>query len=163
MDGKRVAYSILAGLGILGIYDIIRGYKALRISLNNLEVTKLNLDGTLGMTLYFDITNPLLLGVTLRGISGKLTANNYGSDPVVIGTVSNRYNYYIRGKARHIIKATVDLDTKEAVKQILQNIQSGNINNLLINFSGYINFGKDTEVAVPVSKNMSLTEFFKKK
>lgn len=162
MDGKRIAYSILAGLGILGIYDIIRGYKALRISLNNLEITKLNLDGTLGITLYFDITNPLLIGVTLRGISGKLTANNFGNDPVLIGTVANRYNYYIRGKARHIIKATVDLDTKEAVRQILQNIQSGDINNLLINFSGYISFGKDKEVALPISKNMSLTEFFKK-
>lgn len=162
MDGKRVAYSILAGLGILGIYDIIRGYKALRISLSNYEITKVNMDGTLGMSLYFDITNPLLLGITLRGIEGRLTATNYGNDPVIIGTVSNRYNYYIRGKARHIIKAIVNLDTKEAVRQILQNIQSGDINNLLINFSGHISFGKDKEVALPISKNMSLTEFFKK-
>ena len=161
MDGKRIAYSILAGLGILAIYDIVRGYKALKISLSKYEITKVNLDGSIGMTLYFDITNPLLIGVTLRGIEGMLTATNYGSDPVTIGTVANRYNYYIRWRARHIIKATVNVDTKSAVKQLLQNIQSGDVNNLLITFSGDISFGKDKEIAIPVSKNMSLTEFVK--
>ena len=161
MDIKKVGYSIVAGAIALLVYDLIRGYKALRITLSKYEITKLNLDGTLGMSLYFDITNPLLIGVTLRGIEGTLVAENYGSEPVVIGTVRNRYNYFIRGKARHIIKATVNLDTVSAAQQLIANIQSGDVNNLLITFSGSIAFGKNTEVSIPISRRMSLTEFLK--
>lgn len=159
---KRIAYSVLAGAGILFAYNIIRGYNALRIILSSCEITKIDLSSsTLGMTLYFDITNPLLLGVTLREISGELTATNYGNEPVVIGTVYNRYNYYIRGNARHIIRAEVKINTKSVVQQLLANIKSGDVNNLLINYKGTLKFGSTTEIPIPINKNMTLQELVK--
>lgn len=159
---KRVLYSILAGGATLLIYNLIKGYRALRIALSSYQITRLNISsGTLGLNLYFDITNPLLIGVTLREISGKLIATNRGQEPVVIGEVYNRYNYYIRGNARHMIRAEVLLSTQAIAQQVLQNIQSGNVQNLLITFDGALKFGKDTEVSLPISRNMTITELLK--
>lgn len=149
---------IFAGVGALLFYKVFRSAQAVKITLNSYEFGGVDLEtGTVGMYLYFTINNPLWVGVTLKEISGEMIAQT-GGQPEIVGTVQNKYNYFIRGNATHVVRAKIDVSSKSVLSALIQNIQSGDINNLLLTFDGKVVFGSKKEVAIPIKRTMTYKE-----
>jgi len=161
MSNKGLA--ILA-FGALLFYKVFRSVQALKITLASYEVDSVNVaDGTVRMALYFRIVNPLWIGITLKEISGELTAtSDPNTEPEVIGTVYNRYNYFIRGNATHTVRAAVKVNTKSVIASAIENINSGDINNYLLKFDGKLVFGGTREVSLPIRRTMTIKELLGK-
>lgn len=160
MDGlmKSNTKWILAGVVGIIAYNILAGVKALKITLSNYVFRNFDFtDNTVGLNLYFKIKNPLLFGVTLRAISGTITATSIDQTEV-LGTVDNQYKYFIGGLKTHMIPAVLKVSTTGVLKAFAENIASGNVNNLLITFDGYISFGETAEVKVPIKKSFTVKE-----
>ena len=149
---------ILTGLVAILFLKVSRSARALKIALSSYEIDSVNLvDGTVGMYLYFTINNPLWVGVTLKEISGSLMAQS-GEQIETIGTVDNKYNYFIRGNATHVVRAKINISSKSALTALMQNIQSGDVNNLLLTFDGKLTFGSGNGVAIPIKRTMTYKE-----
>lgn len=149
---------VIGAAALLFVYKVLRSINALKIRLQSYEISSVNVaDGTVGMYLYFSINNPLWVGLTLREISGTLVSQSI--DKVeTIGTIYNRYNYFIRGNATHIIRAAVKVESKSVLAALVQNVQSGSVDNMLITFDGKLVFGGTREVALPIKKTMTIRE-----
>ena len=89
------------------------------------------------LTLNLLIKNPLLVGVTIKGVTGEVYAQGFR-----IGGVNTTYNYYIAGGKTHILPVVVNLNMSDVLHAGLMNIQSGDVRTLTIAFDGYIMAGK---------------------
>ena len=155
----KAGWAIFAGVALF-ITQVLRGIQALRITLDGYSFDSVSLsDGTVGMYLYFKIVNPLWVGITLKEISGELTAvSDQTQQPEIIGTVYNRYNYFIRGNATHQVRAKIKVNAQSVIAATMQNVASGDINNLLLTFSGKLVFGGTKEVSLPIKRTMTFRE-----
>ena len=125
------------GLGLLW-YGVLRGAKGLVVRIKDYSFYGVNLD-TMTVSLQFNllIKNPLLVGLTIKGIAGDVFAQGQQ-----VGYVNTAYNYYLAGGKTHILPVVVNLDLANVGQAALLNIQSGDINTLSLAFNGKLCVGK---------------------
>lgn len=124
--------------GALLWYGVLRGARGLVVKVRDYTFSGLSLtDNTMQLTLNLLIKNPLLVGVTIKGVTGEVYAQGFQ-----IGSVNTTYNYYIAGGKTHILPVIVNLNMSDVLHAGLMNIQSGDVRTLTIAFDGYIMAGK---------------------
>ena len=124
--------------GALLWYGVLRGARGLVVKVRDYTFSGLSLtDNTMQLTLNLLIKNPLLVGVTIKGVTGEVYAQGFR-----IGGVNTTYNYYIAGGKTHILPVVVNLNMSDVLHAGLMNIQSGDVRTLTIAFDGYIMAGK---------------------
>lgn len=131
--------------GALLWYGVLRGARGLVVKVRDYAFSGLSLtDNTMQLTLNLLIKNPLLVGVTIKGVTGEVYAQGFR-----IGGVNTTYNYYIAGGKTHILPVVVNLNMSDVLHAGLMNIQSGDVRTLTIAFDGYIMAGK-YDIKVPL-------------
>ena len=124
--------------GALLWYGVLRGARGLVVKVRDYTFSGLSLtDNTMQLTLNLLIKNPLLVGVTIKGVTGEVYAQGFQ-----IGSVNTTYNYYIAGGKTHVLPVIVNLNMSDVLHAGLMNIQSGDVRTLTIAFDGYIMAGK---------------------
>lgn len=151
MDGARIG-KIALGLGALW-YAVLRGARALVVKISDYSFRSIDVASyTVSMNLNLLIKNPLLVGLTIKGIVGDVYAQG-----MKVGNVDMQYNYYIAGGRTHILPVVVVLDMTEVGQAALLNIQSGDIRTLTIAFNGHILVGKK-EIAIPLQLDLDYND-----
>lgn len=143
------------GAGLLW-YGILRGAKSLVFGVRNYSISTISLsDGTAALNLNLSVRNPLLVGVTIRGIVGDVYAQD-----ILVGKVNMRYDYYIAGGKTHVIPIIVNLDLRSVGSALVENINSGDINTLNLKFDGKVAVG-DYYIGIPVKLNIGYKDLVK--
>ena len=134
------------GLGVALLwYGVLRGANGLLIKVKDYAFQAVDLtNGKITLRLNLYIKNPLLVGLTIKGIDGKVYAQG-----MQVGTVNTTYNYYLAGGHSHILPVLVDLDISQMGQAAWANIQSGDIRTLTVAFDGHVYVG-GANVPVPV-------------
>lgn len=142
-----------AGIGLLW-YGILRGAKALVVKVHSYSFRSVNLtDGTVSLDLNILLKNPLLVGLTVKGIQGDLYIQGHKS-----GVVNTVYDYYIAGGKTHIIPVVVNLVASEVLQAAIKNIQSGDIKTLTMAFDGKLYVGQ-YHVGIPLQFELDYNDF----
>ena len=132
------------GLGLLW-YGVLRGAKGLVVRIQSYNFQSVSLtDMTANLNLNLSIKNPLLVGITIKGIQGDVYAQGQK-----VGTINTSYDYYLAGGKTHILPVGVTLDLSGVGAAALLNIQSGDIRTLTVEFDGKLFAGKKN-VGVPL-------------
>ena len=134
------------GLGLsLLYYGVLRGAKGLKVRIYSYSFQSVSIsDMTASLNLNLSIKNPLLVGLTIKGVQGDVYAQGQK-----VGTVNTTYDYYLAGGKTHVLPVVVNLDLSNAGQAALLNIQSGDIRTLTIRFDGKLFAGK-YNVGVPL-------------
>ena len=134
------------GLGLsLLYYGVLRGAKGLKVRIHSYSVRSVSIsDMTASLNLNLSIKNPLLVGLTIKGVQGDVYAQGQK-----VGTVNTTYDYYLAGGKTHVLPVVINLDLTNAGQAALLNIQSGDIRTLTIRFDGKLFAGK-YNVGVPL-------------
>ena len=148
MDGAKIV-KIGIGAALLW-YGVLRGAKGLIVKVRDFSFRSVNLtDGTVSLNLNFLIKNPLLVGLTLKGIAGDVYAQGQK-----VGTINTTIEYYLSGWHTHIVPVVVNLNMASLGQSALLNIQSGDVRTLTIAFNGKLYVGS-YGVGVPVELNLN--------
>ena len=132
------------GVGLLW-YGVLRGAKGLVVRLKSYSFRSVNLnDSTVSLNLNLLIKNPLLVGLTIKGVLGDVFVQGHK-----VGTVNTAYDYYLAGGKTHILPVVVNLNMASVGQAALLNIQSGDIRTLTIAFNGKIFVGSYS-VGIPL-------------
>lgn len=143
---------ILAAAAAL-YYLVLRGARALIVEVGNYSVHSVDLlNERITLRINFLINNPLLVGITLKGIDGDIYVQG-----VRTGRVNMKYDYYLSGRHAHSIPVLVELSTSQMTDAIIANIKTGNINTLTIAFDGGI-IVSDSLVRIPVNKVLTWSD-----
>lgn len=154
MNGQKIA-KIGFGIGLLW-YGVLRGAKGLIVKVRDFTFRSVNLtDGTVSLNLNFLIKNPLMVGLTLKGIAGDVYVQGQK-----VGDVNTTLEYYLSGWHTHIVPVIVNLDLENVGQAALLNIQSGDIRTLTIAFDGTLYVGK-YGVGVPVQMNLNYEDLIR--
>lgn len=138
---------ILGGAALLW-WGVLRGASALVVGIKSWAFRGLDLTtGTVDITLNFLIKNPLIVGLTLKGIQGDVYVQGQN-----VGTVAMNYDYYLSGGHTHQIPVIVRLNMANVGQAALLNIQSGDVRTLTLAFDGKLLIGS---AGVPVPINVS--------
>ena len=124
------------GFGLLW-YGVLRGAKGLVVKVQDYSFRSISADGTVSLNLNLSIKNPLLVGLTIKGVTGEVYAQGQK-----IGTVNMSYDYYLAGGYTHVLPVVVDLQMGWLAQAAMQNIQSGDIRTLTVAFNGKIYVAK---------------------
>ena len=124
------------GFGLLW-YGVLRGAKGLVVKVQNYSFHSISADGTVSLNLNLSIKNPLLVGLTIKGVTGDVYAQGQK-----IGTVNMSYDYYLAGGYTHVLPVVVNLQMGQIIQAALANMQSGDIHTLTIAFNGKIYVAK---------------------
>lgn len=94
-----------------------------------------------------DLINKTIGTVFVRGISGALI-----SDGFVVASVNQQVNKRIR--ANRVVEQSifVDIHNQEALNVILANVQTGDVNNLALEFIGEVVVGEQWPVGIKFNK-----------
>ena len=151
----RTIAKIGLGLGLL-YYGVLRGAKGLVVKVHSYSFRGISFtDNTVSLNLNLSIKNPLLIGLTIKGVLGDVYVQGQK-----VGTVNTTYDYYLAGGKTHILPVIVNLQTSSLGEAALQNIQSGNIQTLTISFNGKIMVGK-YGVGVPLQIDLDYKDLTK--
>lgn len=143
------AVKIFGGLALL-VYGISRIKNGIKVRVDGYSFNAINLsDGLISLNINLAIKNPLLFGVTIKGIVGDIYAQG-----VKVGYVNTAYNYYLAGGKTHIIPIVVNLHMAEVGNAALLNIQSGSVDNMTISFNGKVLISNN-KIAVPVQLDLA--------
>lgn len=143
---ERIA-KIGLGIGLLWL-GVLRGAKGLVVRMKSYQFAGLNEDGTVRLILNLLVKNPLLVGLTIKGVKGDVYAQGYQ-----VGIVDTVYDYYLAGGKTHVLPVYVDLNITEAWSALLANINSGDVRTLTIAFNGKIYVGS-WNVGIPLQFEM---------
>ena len=136
--------SIILGCGLLW-YGILRGARGLVIGVKNYSFRSIDFaTNTVALNLNILVKNPLLVGITIKGIQGDVYAQG-----VKVGTVNTTYDYYLSGSHTHVLPVVVNLNFGDVGNALLLNIQSGDIKNMTIAFDGKVYAGTGA-IGIPV-------------
>lgn len=124
------------GFGLLW-YGVLRGAKGLVVKVQNYSFQSISANGTVSLNLNLSIKNPLLVGLTIKGVTGGVYAQGQK-----IGTVNMSYDYYLAGGYTHVLPVVVNLQMGQIIQAALANMQSGDIHTLTIAFNGKIYVAK---------------------
>lgn len=151
---KRI-FKIAAGLGFLW-YAVLRGAQALVIILKGVAFSAIDIAQlTADVTLRFQISNPLMVGLRLKGIVGDIYL-----DGTKIGEVNHSYDYYMSGWHTHIIPVTATISGSDVLNSFLVTLQTGDVDdfkNRTLAFDGKVLIG-NYNVGVPVQITKNLNE-----
>ena len=137
------------GLGLL-YYGILQGAKGLVIRVYSFAFKGVNLaDNTVSLSLNLLVKNPLLVGLTLKAISGDVYVQGNR-----VGYVNTTYDYYLGGGMSHVIPVVVNLNMSDVGQAALLNIQTGAIQNLTISFDGKVYVGS-MNVPIPLQLDLN--------
>ena len=143
------------GLGLLW-YGVLRGAKGLVVRIHSYSFNNVNLsDMTASLNLNLSIKNPLLVGLTIKGIQGDVYAQGQK-----VGYINTTYNYYLAGGKTHVLPVIVNLDLSGVGGAALLNIQSGDVRTLTIAFDGKLFVGK-YNVGVPLKFELDYNDLTK--
>lgn len=141
------------GLGLLW-YGVLRGAKALQVRVQSYSFRSVSLStNTADLNLNLAIKNPLLVGVTIKGVQGDVYAQGEK-----VGTVNTTYNYYLSGRKTHVLPVVVQLDLSQAGTAVLKNIESGDVRTLTIGFDGKLYVGN---IGIPLQLNFDYNDLVK--
>lgn len=143
------------GLGaVMLYYAVLRGAKGLVVRVNSYSFRSIDLvNSTVSLNLNISIKNPLLVGLTIKGIEGDVYAQGHK-----VGNVDTRYDYYIAGGRTHILPVVVNLNMSDVGTAAMLNIQSGDVRTLTIAFNGKLNVGSKYEVSVPLQLDLDYND-----
>lgn len=132
------------GLGLLW-YGLLRGAKGLVVRLDSYSFRSISTaDMTASLNLNLSIKNPLLVGLTIKGVQGDVFAQGQK-----VGYINTTYDYYLAGGKTHILPVVVNLNMSNVGQAALLNIQSGDVRTLTIAFDGKMFVGK-YNVSIPL-------------
>lgn len=125
---------------------------AAKIAMRNLvvgvqKVTLRSIDvnaGTTSVNLYLTIQNPLPFGVRLNKLVGDLYAQG-----TKVGYINTQFDYLLGGERTHAIPVVVNLSFEGVTRALWDNIQTGNVSTLKIDFNGSLYVTK-ANIAVPL-------------
>ncbi len=143
------------GLGaVMLYYAVLRGAKGLVVRVNSYSFRSIDLvNNTVSLNLNISIKNPLLVGLTIKGIEGDVYAQGHK-----VGNVDTRYDYYIAGGRTHILPVVVNLNMSDVGTAAMLNIQSGDVRTLTIAFNGKLKVGSKYEVSVPLQLDLDYND-----
>lgn len=134
------------GLGIGALWLAFRiAAKGLVVGVSKVLLKGIDLSqGVAQVQLNVSVRNPLPVGVKVKDITGSVYANG-----VQIGYVNTVFDYLLGGERTHILPVIVNLTADGMGQALWNNIQTGNINNLVLDFDGQLHVTK-LNIAVPV-------------
>lgn len=141
-----------AGLGLLW-YGVLRGARGLVVGVQSYSFRGLSLtDGTVSFYLNILVKNPLVVGLTLKGVVGDVYIQGQR-----VGKVNTAYDYYLAGGKTHIIPVVVDLQLSGLGQAAILNIQSGDVRSLTIGFDGKLFIG-NYYVGIPLRLDLNYND-----
>ena len=153
----RGIYKHIAFLGIgagLLYFSIKEGIKRLVVDVYSYSFAELSLvEKIVRLNLNLRIKNTLPVGVNVKRLVGKIYMQ--GSE---VGYVDTKYNYYIDGFKTHVLPVVINLDLSSVKDAIIENIKTGDVNTLKIEFVGNVQASKDlyvTKLYARVPVNLS--------
>lgn len=134
------------GLGIGALWLAFRiAAKGLVVGVSKVLLKGIDLSqGVAQVQLNVSVRNPFPVGVKVKDITGSVYANG-----VQIGYVNTVFDYLLGGERTHILPVIVNLTADGMGQALWNNIQTGNINNLVLDFDGQLHVTK-LNIAVPV-------------
>lgn len=134
------------GLGIGALWLAFRiAAKGLVVGVSKVLLKGIDLSqGVAQVQLNVSVRNPLPVGVKVKDITGSVYANG-----VQIGYVNTVFDYLLGGERTHILPVVVNLTAQGMGEALWKNIQTGDINNLVLDFDGQLHVTK-LNIAVPV-------------
>lgn len=134
------------GLGVsLLWYGVLRGARGLVLKVHSYSFRSLDLNtNTVALNLNLSIKNPLLVGLTIKGVMGDVYVQG-----LKVGYINTTYDYYLSGGRTHVLPVVVNLDLSDTGAAVIQNIQSGDISTLTIAFDGKIYIGAH-KIGIPL-------------
>ena len=134
------------GLGLGALYIAFRvAVKELVVGVQKVTLRALDVvNGTAAVQLNVSVRNPLPFGVKVQNITGDVYAGG-----VQVGTVNTRFDYLCGGERTHILPVIVNLTAEGLGNALWNNIQTGNIHNLVIDFNGQLHVTR-LNIAVPI-------------
>lgn len=134
------------GLGIGALWLAFRiAAKGLVVGVSKVLLKGIDISqGVAQVQLNVSVRNPLPVGVKVKDITGNVYANG-----VQIGYVNTVFDYLLGGERTHILPVIVNLTADGMGQALWNNIQTGNINNLVLDFDGQLHVTK-LNIAVPV-------------
>lgn len=145
------------GLGLaLLYYGVLQGARGLVIGVQNFAFKSIDfVSSTVSLYLNLRIKNPLLVGLTIKGVQGDVYAQGKK-----VGYVNTTYDYYLGGGRTHIVPVIVNLQMQEVGQAALLNIQSGDIRTLQIAFDGKVYVG-DWNIGIPLQIELDYNDLMK--
>ena len=154
MDTRKIV-KIGLGLGLLW-FAVLRGAKGLVVRVSSYSFRSVSLvNNTVSLNLNLLIKNPLLVGLTIKGVVGDVFVQG-----LKVGSVNTTYDYYIAGGRTHILPVIVDLDMSSVGEAAMLNIQSGDVHTLTIAFNGKLMVG-EYGVSVPLQLELDYNDLVK--
>lgn len=144
MDWKDGVILAGAGLGILA-WDTWRSYKDVKVDIAAYQITDVDFpNNTATLQIDIELTNPLLLGLTLYSIVGDIYL-----DGEYVASINQVFDYYIRGKRTHIIPVVI-VSNLFSVSTILLQKLFRKAEDLTLRFAGEVRLGAQGIVPIPV-------------
>ena len=143
------------GAGLLW-FGILRGARGLVVRIKSYSFHSIDLpNNTVSLNLNLLIKNPLLVGLTIKGVLGDVFVQGYK-----VGTVNTAYDYYLAGGHTHVLPVVVNLNMSQVGQAALLNIQSGDIRTLTIAFNGKLFVGSRT-IGIPLQFELDYNDLTK--
>lgn len=143
------------GAGLLW-FGILRGARGLVVRIKSYSFRSIDLpNNTVSLNLNLLIKNPLLVGLTIKGVLGDVFVQGYK-----VGTVNTAYDYYLAGGHTHVLPVVVNLNMSQVGQAALLNIQSGDIRTLTIAFNGKLFVGSRT-IGIPLQFELDYNDLTK--
>lgn len=148
MDNAAIKIGLAAGLLY---YTVLRGASALMVGIRSYGLKGVDVAaGTITLQVNFVIKNPLFVGIRLRSIDGEIFIQG-----VKCGVVDMRYDYYVSGRHTHTIPVLITVDTRNLGQAIINNIATGDIRTLVVDFDGGVTVGKSDLLRIPIKKTLN--------
>ena len=143
MEINKIA-RIGLGIGLLW-YGILRGAKSLVVRVSSWAFREIDFaNNTISLYLNLAIKNPLLIGVTVKGIQGDVYIQG-----IKAGYINMSYDYFLGGGKTHVLPVIVNLDISGVSDAVVANIRTGDFKNITAAFDGKVIAGK-YEIAIPL-------------
>ena len=145
------------GWGLLGIaalwYGVLRGVDAVKVTFERLRVLSVNV-GSITFNLSVLVHNPLLIDVLVNDIVGEVSLMN-----IPCAMVNYPVNQRLHAGKTSRLQVNFDVFSKELGEALFANIQTGNINTLLMRFDGYITV---KGIQIPINREFTFNDIFGK-
>ena len=145
MMNKTVGWLLIGGATLWWL--ISRGIDAVKVSFEQIKLISISSD-SISLSLSILVKNPLFFGVLLKDLTGTV----YLMD-VPCAVVNYPVNQRIKAGATSRLLINIDVLPTQLGSAIWANIQTGNINTLLMRFKGRINVNN---VSVPIDREFVL-------
>lgn len=134
------------GLGIGALWLAFRiAAKGLVVGVSNVLLKGLDIaNGKAQVQINVSVRNPLPVGVKVNDVVGEVYVGN-----TQVGYVNTQLNYLCSGEKTHVLPVIVNLTSQGLGQALWNNIQTGNINNLVISFDGALRVTK-LNIRVPL-------------